>query len=304
MIMVSVIIAVYNHEKYIEQAIRSVLMQKTSFEFEVLIGEDCSPDGSREVLKGLEKECPPNFHFIYRESNYGADKNFSDLISRMNGKYFIILEGDDYWTYDHKLQEQVDYLENNPEYLACSHRVKLVDENSEFLHLEYPDCHDEEYTIEHFRKGLLPGHTSTNLYRNFYKDKIIDISLERVPFTAGDRKKAFMVVSQGKIHCIQEFWSCYRFITKGGSSFSANNKWSLEKLRKVQNFYLEMIKFAILIQNKEAQLAAEELYYPALLSEFRHTKNLVVIGRFICRFIKCRYKKQVIEVIRKKSLNS
>ena len=210
MAKVSIVVAVYNHEKYVEQAIRSILAQKTSFDYEVLIGEDCSTDQSRAVLQELEKECPGNFYFFYREYNYGPQNNFMDLYKRMSGDYFIVLEGDDYWCYEYKLQEQFDFLENNLEYIACAHNTNIVDENSCIINKEYNECKDIEYTIDHFRKGLLPGQTTTLMIRNYYKRPLIDYSLESISFVAGDKRKAFQLVLQGKIYCIQSKWSCYR----------------------------------------------------------------------------------------------
>lgn len=296
-VKLSIVVAVYNHEKYVKQAINSILEQEVNFEYEVLIGEDCSTDKSREVLQEIEKNCPSNFHFFYRETNYGAERNFRDLLSRMRGEYFIILEGDDYWSYPLKLQKQVDYLETHPEYIECSHLVKVVDENSKIIDIEYPCCKDEEYSLSHFRRGILPGHTSCNLYRNFYKKPLIETSLLNVPFPAGDRQKAFTIACQGKIHCIQEYWSNYRYITNGGDSFSANNNWSIMKLFEVQNFYMEMINFARKLGNKEGVLAAEELYYQALASEIVHTKKIKSVIKFICKFCMCHNKLSVTRIL-------
>ena len=127
--MVSVVIATWNHERYIEKAVRSVLIQNVNFEYEVLIGEDCSPDDTANVLRRMEPQLPDNFHIFYRPVNYGGHKNFQYLFDRAVGKYMIILEGDDYWTYEYKLQKQVDFLESNPEYIAVAHNMKMVDQN-------------------------------------------------------------------------------------------------------------------------------------------------------------------------------
>ncbi len=284
---ISIIIAVYNHEKYIEQAINSVLEQKTEYELEVFIGEDCSTDKSRDVLMSLESKCPKYFHFIYRDKNLGSTKNFEDLFSRITGDYFIILEGDDYWTYPYKLQKQVNYLETHKEYILCSHNTIVVDEYSNNTDIVYPECKENEYTLYHFRQGLLPGQTATNLYRNYYKMESFDYSLENIPFTAGDRRRAFQCVTQGKVHCVQEKWSAYRYIRNGGSSFSANHKRTKEKTKIAVEYYYSMIEFSKKLGNKEAIVASEELYYLTLLSLIRQNRNIKDIISFLGFFTKC-----------------
>lgn len=300
MIKVSVVVAVYNHEKYIEQALYSIMAQKTNFDFEVLIGEDCSTDNTRTILKNIEKKCPSNFQFFYRDENYGSEKNFNDLYERMQGEYFIVLEGDDYWTYEYKLQKQFDFLEKHKDYIACSHNVQVVNDKSEVVQMDYQECKDSEYTIEHFRCGLLPGQTASLFIRNYYKNNLIDYSLQKIPFLAGDMRKAFMLVLQGKIYCIQEKWSCYRFVQNSGSSFSATHKKNIKNLENALNFYFEMIKFAKKLHNSQGILAAEELYFLTLASKIKIEKEKDDLKIFIKRFFCCKNKRYIVKYILKK----
>lgn len=221
---ISIVIAVYNHEKYIRKAIDSVLMQKTKYTYEVLIGEDCSTDSSRDILKSMETELPSNFHFFYRKNNYGAKRNFEDLYMRMKGKYYIILEGDDYWTYEYKLQEECAFLEEHPEYLAVAHNTLVVGIDDQTIPFHYPECHKTEYNIQEFAKGKLPGQTTTILSRNYYRDKIVDFNLDVHGTQTGDRVRAFLLAANGKVYCIQKKWSAYRFVPYTGSSFSATHR--------------------------------------------------------------------------------
>lgn len=216
---ISIIIAVYNHEKYIEKAINSVLLQEVSCSYEVLIGEDCSTDRSREILKKMK--LPDNFHIFYRETNYGPKRNFIDLYERMSGKYFIVLEGDDYWLYPGKLQEEYDFLEKNKDYLAVAHNTVVVGRDNEEINVNYPECKSNIYDYKEFEKGLLPGQTTTILCRNYYKQKIFDYEVNTENYPAGDRVRAFLLIANGKVYCIQKKWSAYRYIITSGSSFSA-----------------------------------------------------------------------------------
>ena len=99
-VILTVYVPTYNHENYITKALDSILMQKTKYNFEVLVGEDCSTDSTRAVLKDYESKHPGKFNIFYREKNmYGSSPNNAlDLKLRSRGKYIICLEGDDFLT--------------------------------------------------------------------------------------------------------------------------------------------------------------------------------------------------------------
>jgi glycosyltransferase involved in cell wall biosynthesis len=119
----------YNHEKYIAQAIESVVMQKTNFTIKLLIGEDCSTDNTRNIIKEYADRYPDIIIPFYREKNLGASKNGILLFTECKSEYLATLDGDDYWTDPYKLQKQVDFLDANPGFSMCFHDVEGVDEN-------------------------------------------------------------------------------------------------------------------------------------------------------------------------------
>lgn len=113
--LVSVKMPTYNHASYIEKAIECVLAQKTTFPFELVIGEDCSTDGTREIVFDYAKRYPEIIHVVYSDENVGMHKNSKRTNAALRGKYIAYCEGDDYWQREDKLQLQVDYLESHPE---------------------------------------------------------------------------------------------------------------------------------------------------------------------------------------------
>jgi glycosyltransferase involved in cell wall biosynthesis len=126
--LVSVCIITYNHEKYIGQCLEGVLMQKTDFDFEIVIGEDCSSDNTGKVIMEFEARYPDIIKPIYQEKNVGGARNgYEFCYPRLAGKYIAICEGDDYWTDPCKLQKQVNFLEANPDYALSFHRVESID---------------------------------------------------------------------------------------------------------------------------------------------------------------------------------
>ncbi|WP_298343670.1 glycosyltransferase [uncultured Algibacter sp.] len=117
-ITVSIFMLTYNQEQYIAQAIDSVLMQKTNFNFQLVIGEDCSKDSTRKICESFAEQYPEKIKLLPAlNENIGLIKNYLRTIKACTGKYIAICDGDDYWIDDEKLQKQVDFLEAHP---ACS----------------------------------------------------------------------------------------------------------------------------------------------------------------------------------------
>ena len=128
---VSVLVITYNQERFIVQALQSVLMQEVNFEYEVVIGEDCSTDRTREIVLQFQKEHPLLVRVILHDKNQGPELNFIQTLQACRGKYVATLEGDDYWTSPHKLRIMVDFLEAHPEFSECFHLVEVVRENED-----------------------------------------------------------------------------------------------------------------------------------------------------------------------------
>jgi len=138
-IVVSICCLSYNHGPYIAGALEGFLMQKTNFAFEVLIHDDASTDQTVQIIKKYEQEYPEIIKPIYQTENQWS-KGFRSLSVTLNfprakGEYIAICEGDDYWTDPLKLQKQVDFLENHPDYILCSGGYTAVNGNTEQTHV-------------------------------------------------------------------------------------------------------------------------------------------------------------------------
>jgi glycosyltransferase involved in cell wall biosynthesis len=125
---VSVAMITYNHGRYVAQAVESALNQKTSFPFEVVVGDDCSRDDTREILLALQRKHPGKLQLLFHEANLGSmgKPNLAAVIAHCRGEYIGFLEGDDYWTATDKLQRQVDNLERHPLQAGCCHDVDFL----------------------------------------------------------------------------------------------------------------------------------------------------------------------------------
>lgn len=144
--LVSVWMITYNQEEFIAQAIESVLMQKTSFDYEIIIGEDFSKDNTRNICAEYQKKFPDKIKLLFSKKNIGMTANAIRVFDACKGKYIALLEGDDCWTDPCKLQKQVDFLEANPQIAGCFHDVINVDENTKTIKENYYKSLKSVYT--------------------------------------------------------------------------------------------------------------------------------------------------------------
>lgn len=119
----------YNHERFITQAIESVLTQETNFPIELVIGEDCSTDGTRDIVKRYVALYPNIVRALLPGKNLGVHANFEAVLKSCRGTYIAMLEGDDYWTSPKKLQKQVDFLDLHPDHTLCGTRFYNIQDD-------------------------------------------------------------------------------------------------------------------------------------------------------------------------------
>ncbi len=132
----SVIATVYNQADYLVQMIESVLCQKTDFEFEFIIANDGSTDNSSEII-GNYAQKDSRIVFINNKENIGFIRNYALCLETSQGKYVAQLGGDDFWIDENKLQEQVDFLEKNPDYGMVHTQYDVLYMYNKFLQSRY-----------------------------------------------------------------------------------------------------------------------------------------------------------------------
>jgi glycosyltransferase involved in cell wall biosynthesis len=150
--LVTVSMTTFNHEKYIRQALESVLMQQVNFQFEILIKEDCSTDETRNILLEYQQKHPHIFRLWLTNENLYSKGVKVGLVKHCRGKYIARLEGDDYWTDHQKLQKQVDYLDAHPDVSMVYHHFNVLNPDESItserdyiirtltiMHRNYPD---------------------------------------------------------------------------------------------------------------------------------------------------------------------
>lgn len=163
-VMISVIMLSYNQEKYIEDALKSVLFQKTKYNFELIVADDHSTDSTADIIRRYAQEYPDKIVFLDRNENLGLIPNFIDAYNKAQGKYIAICEGDDFWSCPFKLKRQVAYLESHPDCAVTFHRTVIYYERSGIKTLSNPRTKGD-YSLFDFRKSNNIVNVSA-VYRN------------------------------------------------------------------------------------------------------------------------------------------
>jgi glycosyltransferase involved in cell wall biosynthesis len=258
--LLSVAMVTYNQAPYLAQAIESVLCQKTNFDFEVIIGDDGSTDGSAPILRKFAASSD-RIRLKLRPANIGANANIKDVFASCRRKYLALLEGDDYWIDDRKLQKQVDFLEANPGCTVVGAYTRIETEGSP------PDVlpRDEHIPFLKGRHATLEDflachflHTSSVVYRNVFGGERPDIGNMRY----GDRLITLLHAQHGRIGFIPEVLSVYR---KTPSGICAGIS-ELERKKFDVQFYEQAGKFL------------EKRYAPVIETQLAlHRKGLIYL---------------------------
>ncbi len=226
---VSVGITTYNHEKYIARALDSVLMQKTDFDYEIVIGEDCSTDDTRAIILNYNKRHPGRFRLLLNERNLGGHGNGGQVHRACRGEYIAVLEGDDYWTSQDKLQKQVDFLDAHPGCSICFHNVRVVFEDGRKEPYDY--CHPNQKQFSAVEDLLYSDFipTSSTVYRNGLIPEI-PAWISRLPM--GDWPIHILNAQHGDIGYINEVMGVW-YIHPGGASFGVIDDWQEQVWRLI-----------------------------------------------------------------------
>jgi len=267
-ILVSINCITYNHEEYIADAIESFLMQKTNFDFEIIIGEDCSLDGTRKIIEDYIIKYPNKIKLITSDKNVGADANDRRVHENSKGKYIAVCEGDDYWTDPLKLQKQVTYMENNPNCTLCFHSAEIVRANKRKtgrIMRPYNKC-----TVCPTEDIIIGGGSFCPTQSLMYPKRLMDNPPEfLMDSPTGDYPLQMLVSSCGYAYYIDEVMSSYRTGVKG--SWTETTK-SREKTLKHCEEVISMLdnfdeyskyKFSNAVDKTKLDIKLYERNYPS-----------------------------------------
>jgi len=239
-ICVSIFMLTYNQEEYIIQAIEGVLMQKTDFSIQLVIGEDCSTDNTRDIVKDYAQKYPDKIRLILNETNIGLIANYVKTYAQCTGKYVAICDGDDYWIDPFKLQKQVDFLETHSDYaIVYTNNMNLIP-SGKILVSDKKDNLAITTFDELIFKNYIPSVTA--LFRNKQLPEGMSKWIGQFPY--GDWPTYLWVtVGGGKIYFLDEVTSVYRknfgtstVLRQERSKMGEINLLILQNIRNDENF--------------------------------------------------------------------
>lgn len=237
--LLTVCLITYNHEKFVAQAIESILMQETNFQWKLVIADDCSTDSTRKIVSKYKEKFSEKIHLIYQETNLGPAQNFIDLITYPVSKYIAYLEGDDYWTDPYKLQKQVDFLETNPEFAMTFHKVKIYNEiEHKFEEDTINDLTKEDTNLQDLLRGNYIRTVSAVIRNTSQLASLIDKIKTATP---GDWLLFIIIASTGKIKYMNQEMAVYRISYSGVWSTIDNKQRKYHK--ELLNGYEFLYKF-------------------------------------------------------------
>lgn len=226
-IKVSISCLVYNHEKYIKKCLDGLLMQKTNFNFEILIHDDASTDKSPDIIREYEAKYPEVIKPIYQTENQyskGIKIGFTYQYPRAKGKYIAFCEGDDYWCDENKLQRQFDAMESYNNAVFCACKVKVIDENGCDKERCWPEKEINQTIVSQEQMmQLMVEHKSYPFQTSGYfirRDVLIEMAKEPPKFVqaanVGDIPMMLYCITKGDFIYLNDTMSCYRRMSIGG----------------------------------------------------------------------------------------
>lgn len=205
--LVSASVITYNHERFIGRAIDGILAQELTGGLEILIGEDCSTDKTRSVIRDRAARRAEIFKIREYDTNVGARRNFLDGLAEARGEYVALLDGDDYWTSSSKLDRQVHMLETDPSLALCFHAVRRTfDHNDRPDDLHYPAGRRARYTLNDLASFMTIPVSSAVVRRSAVSS--IPEWFARAP--VGDRALWAVCATHGDIGYLDEMHGVYR----------------------------------------------------------------------------------------------
>lgn len=236
--MVSVLVVTYNQEEFIAQTLDSLLMQQCSFDFEILIGEDCSSDRTRQICMEYQEKYPEKIVLCLNERNKGLLDNYFDIFLKSRGKYIADCGGDDYWQATDKLQKQVDLLEKDERITLVAGRWSIYHQKSGLL-TEAPDQRPEEWyrpdlygkkaVISYLNESVIPRVVlSTSCFR---RAVAMEAYLEKPELfrskevTCEDLPLTLCLLKKGPFYFSKDVWLVYRVLENSLSHSESENEY-------------------------------------------------------------------------------
>jgi glycosyltransferase involved in cell wall biosynthesis len=274
-IKVSVCVVAYNQEKYITQCLQSLVDQVTDFNFEIVVGNDCSTDSTRRIIDSFQENYPALIFPLHHAKNVGAVNNSIGNYMRAKGKYICHMDGDDY-ALAGKIQKQVHFLENNPDCVICSHDMAIVDKEGALLRSSYKRHRPGVNTLMDLYKQLPFFAHSSKMFINDNDDSF----WEKLNPNALDVEVHVEQAKKGNIYHIDECLGAYRSFVGVSSQAVGVNPLLVDGISRI---------FESALQNPNFDHDAVKRDYAASMFRYAYQSavsgNIVGLRKYILRSI-------------------
>ncbi len=230
--LVSTCILTYQHEPFISQAIDGALAQQCTFDYEIIICDDGSSDGTQEICRSYAAKYPDKIKLLSNDKNLGINANAMQLFMNAKGKYIAICEGDDFWVDSEKLQKQVFFMQDNPDYTITASSSRVI--NNEGLTVTKTTLPAKQMQIKDFAiNNFLGQNTASIVFRKTCIHPDVVRILAAAPFL--DWALSLVCLSQGSGFCFSDVMSVYRTHSQG--------KWTSMTEEQQSNGFAKMQEF-------------------------------------------------------------
>lgn len=293
-ILVTIRCFTFNQKNFVRQALDGFVSQKTDFNFEAIVHDDASSDGTDEIIKEYAHKYPNIIKPILETENQWSKHDGSlrkIMRSHTRGKYIAICEGDDYWTDPCKLQKQIDFLEANPDYSMCFHNAT---EHYESINIEdklFSDIKDQDYeAIDLYNHWIVPT-ASVVIRKEIFDSSLYHTVFDEHNLLFTDTPLFLVCAKLGKVRGMSDVMSVYRK-HEGGMTSSAFF-YKKENLLKFVDYYIQISE----IFGKEFRPKAIEVYTRTYTNLFIFSrKNGHIEWRYLVSSL-IKYPKQTIKCL-------
>jgi glycosyltransferase involved in cell wall biosynthesis len=298
-VKVSVVVASYNHGEYIAKALDSILAQKVNFAIEIIVVDDGSTDSSLAIIDAFAQQYPEKIIVLKSTENQGVRKNIFRSKAAINSDYVAILDGDDYWSYDLKLQTQIDFLDEHKEYNGAFHDTKIIhDDTAGQILFPQKKYYSQNYKFNEdlypsdiiSRQVILPS-SSAVLRIDVLKDEEWALISDNYSFLW---KLSCLLIRASKFRFFNEVWSVYRNHANGiskanNSKFHLSHTYFLKNLlqdpfylnhqydvyRSIVNEYEFLLNLKNDLQRSDKRKLFREYLWYELLKIWHYRKRLI-----------------------------
>lgn len=229
---ITIIMPSYNKGRYIAEALDSVFMQETSYDYHIIVADDCSTDNTVEIVSSYQKKYPDKITVLTSKTNQKLYRNVLRAYEITKTDYFCVLDPDDYWIDKHKIQKALDFLEKNKDYsIYVTDTLMLMPDGTKkdfSKHDAVKNSNFNDFLNEKATLGCTLGSTFRNIvFKNGIPDKMRNLANETMERSfRGDTFRSILHLFYGKAHSVPEQDAVYRItedgLWQGNSIFEQN----------------------------------------------------------------------------------